>query len=146
MKAKINLPLSKIADGSVQAKLNIELQKVMENILDPNTKAKGKRTITTKMTFTPNDARDRVDLDVDFKTGLAPVDGVSTLILTEQSDGVVYANELKSGTKGQTYFDPEDGKMKTDTGTPIEEVEAAAEEKKNTKILDLQKAQQTKEG
>lgn len=134
MKTQINLPIDQLADGSVQAKLNVELAKVFENIADVNTKYDAKRTVNMKLTFQPNTGRDEVSLDINFKTTLAPVDGVSTVVLTESSDGKVYASELKSGAKGQTYFDPEDGKLKTDKGMPVEE----AEEQNN--VVDLQES------
>ena len=51
-------------------------------------------------------------------------------------NGRVEARELKSRTKGQTYFDVDDGKFKDDVGTPIEEVEA------NPQVVDLQKMKQ----
>lgn len=58
------------------------------------------------------------------------------MLLGRDINGKVHVNELKSsGAPGQTYIDPDDGKAKTDTGEPVEEVEK--EEKR--KIIDLQK-------
>lgn len=133
MKAQINLPIESLANGAVQEKLNVELEKVFKNIADVNTKSNAKRSVTVKLDFSPNDERDRVDLTVQLKTTLAPVTDVNTLVLTEEMDGKVYANELKSGAKGQTYIDPDDATLKTDVGEPIEEVE-----RKNNQIIDLQ--------
>ncbi len=133
MKAQINLPIESLANGAVQEKLNVELEKVFKNIADVNTKSNAKRSVTVKLDFSPNDERDKVDLTVQLKTTLAPVTDVNTLVLTEEMDGKVYANELKSGAKGQTYIDPDDATLKTDVGEPIEEVE-----RKNNQIIDLQ--------
>lgn len=133
MKAQINLPIESLANGAVQEKLNVELEKVFKNIADVNTKSNVKRSVTVKLDFSPNDERDKVDLTVQLKTTLAPVTDVNTLVLTEEMDGKVYANELKSGAKGQTYIDPDDATLKTDVGEPIEEVE-----RKNNQIIDLQ--------
>lgn len=133
MKAQINLPIESLANGAVQEKLNVELEKVFKNIADVNTKSNAKRSVTVKLDFYPNDERDKVDLTVQLKTTLAPVTDVNTLVLTEEMDGKVYANELKSGAKGQTYIDPDDATLKTDAGEPIEEVE-----RKNNQIIDLQ--------
>lgn len=44
-KQAINFDLSEIADGGVQVKLNRALQKVAENVLDPNTDPKKKRKV-----------------------------------------------------------------------------------------------------
>lgn len=133
MKAQINLPIESLANGAVQEKLNVELEKVFKNIADVNTKSNAKRSVTVKLDFSPNDERDKVDLTVQLKTTLAPVTDINTLVLTEEMDGKVYANELKSGAKGQTYIDPDDSIVKTDTGEPVEEVE-----RKNNQIIDLQ--------
>ena len=45
-KKLIGLDLSHIAEGGLQEKLDLELEKVFNNILDLNTDAKAKRTIT----------------------------------------------------------------------------------------------------
>lgn len=135
MKAQINLPIESLANGGVQEKLNIELEKVFKNIADVNTKAAAKRSVTLKLDFTPNDERDRVGLTIQLKTTLAPVTDIETLVLTEEMDGKVYANELKSGAKGQTYIDPDDATLKTDVGQPIDEVEKQAQD---SQIIDLQ--------
>ncbi|MFS8177540.1 hypothetical protein RM023_09155 [Limosilactobacillus reuteri] len=80
--------------------------------------------------------RDASDVTVEVKTTLAPEVGVpTTMLLGRDINGKVHVNELKSGVKGQTYIDPDDGKAKMDTGEPVEEVEK--EEKR--KIIDLQK-------
>lgn len=130
-KASIQLAITDLADGSVQEKLTKELEKVFKNIADPNTNRKAKRTVTLKMAFTPNEKNEVIDLDVSLNTTLAPVKDISTLVIAEEMGGKVFASELKSGAPGQTYFDPDDEELKTDTGTPIEEVEKSS-------VIDLQ--------
>lgn len=135
MEKNIDLPLSELANGAIQEKLDGELQKVFENIHDPNTAPSAKRTVTIKLEFTPDESRQAVSLKTDFVQKLAQVEGVATTVLTGKNlkNGKVEARELKSQVPGQTYLDPEDGKFKTDTGTPIEEIE------KNNQVIDLQK-------
>lgn len=135
-KKAINFDLSEIADGGVQVKLNRALQQVADNILDPNTDPTKKRKVQLNITLAPNEKRDASDVTVEVKTTLAPEVGVpTTMLLGRDINGKVHVNELKSGVKGQTYIDPDDGKAKTDTGEPVAEVEK--EEKR--KIIDLQK-------
>ena len=135
-KKAINFDLSEIADGGVQVKLNRALQQVADNILDPNTDPTKKRKVQLNITLTPNEKRDASDVTVEVKTTLAPEVGVpTTMLLGRDINGKVHVNELKSGVKGQTYIDPDDGQAKMDTGEPVEEVEK--EEKR--KISDLQK-------
>lgn len=135
-KKVINFDLSKIAEGGVQVKLNRALKQVANNILDPNTDPTKKRKVQINITLVPNEKRNASDVTVEVKTTLAPEIGVpTTMLLGRDANGEVNVNELKSGIKGQTYIDPDDGKVKTDTGEPVEEVE---KEEKH-KIIDLQK-------
>ena len=119
-KKAINFDLSEIADGGVQVKLNRALQQVADNILDPNTDPTKKRKVQLNITLAPNEKRDASDVTVEVKTTLAPEVGVpTTMLLGRDINGKVHVNELKSGVKGQTYIDPDDGKAKTDTGEQL---------------------------
>ena len=48
--------------------------------------------------------------------------------------GYIEANELKSGTRGQMYIDPEDLKVKTDTGESVEDIEKEQKNQRKTRI------------
>ncbi len=129
----------------MQVKLNRALQQVADNILDPNTDPTKKRKVQLNITLAPNEKRDASDVTVEVKTTLAPEVGVpTTMLLGRDINGKVHVNELKSGVKGQTYIDPDDGKAKTDTGEPVEEVDyeklkGITEPEEKRKIIDLQK-------
>jgi len=147
-KQLINFNLSEIAEGAVQAKFAKEVERVCENILDPNTDAGKKRKITLTLTYVPNDQRNSVDVGVEAKSTLAPQVGTSTTMLLgrDMNTGFIAANELKSSVPGQTYIDVEDGKTKTDIGEPVDDVESKQETNENTEqsnnkknIIDLQK-------
>ncbi len=56
-KKLIGLDLSHIAEGGLQEKLDNELEKVFDNILDLNTEAKAKRKITVTLTMSSNEER-----------------------------------------------------------------------------------------
>ncbi len=56
-KKLIGLDLSHIAEGGLQEKLDNELDKVFDNILDLNTEAKAKRKITVTLTMSSNEER-----------------------------------------------------------------------------------------
>src|SRR5699024_8006145 len=133
---KIDLPLTQLAQGTIQEKSDYELNKLFDNIHDPNTKATDKRTVTIKLDFTPNENRQTVDVESNFTTKLANVEGVSTTVLTGRNmdNGKVEARELKSSMPGQTFFDS-DNQIKTDIGEPIDVIEKELEQKK---IIDLQ--------
>jgi hypothetical protein len=135
MAKNIDLPLSGLADGAVQEKLDYELQKIFNNIHDPNTPAKAKRSVTIKLEFEPDENRQTIKVASDFKTKLADVDGVSTTVLTgkDMHTGKIEARELKSNMPGQTYFDGEE--QKTDVGDPVDVIE---KEEKRRNIINLQ--------
>lgn len=123
-KKLIGLDLSHIAEGGLQEKLDNELEKVFDNILDLNTEAKAKRKITITLTMSSNEERTVVDTIMEVKSKLAPQNGAATTILVGRDfdTGQVHANELKSTVPGQMYFD-ENGEILTDIGQPVEEVE-----------------------
>lgn len=145
---EINFNLSDISEGAVQEKWNKEMERVAANIIYPNTDAKKKRKITLTMTLAPNKDRTVIDVDTEVKSSLAPQVPVSTTMMTgrDLNTGEIAVNELKSGTPGQTYIDPDDGKVKTDTGQPVDEVEQAdpnaSAPSKGADIIDYQKRQQ----
>ncbi|MEO1782536.1 replication terminator protein [Enterococcus diestrammenae] len=139
MTKEIDLQLSELANGAIQEKLNGELEKVFANIHDPNTSATAKRGVTIKLEFKPDENRQVVTVSSDFAVKVAPVEGVSTTVLTGKdiATGKVEAHELKSAVPGQTYIDPDDGQVKTDVGVPVDVVEK--EMQKNQQVIDLQK-------
>lgn len=135
MEKPIDLQLSELANGAVQEKLDGELNKVFNNIHDPNTSATAKRVVTIKLELKPDETRKVISLSSDFTTKLAPVEGVATTVLTgkDLTTGKVEAHELKSEVPGQTYIDPDTGQPKTDVGQPIDVIEK--EEAKRITIL-----------
>lgn len=107
------------AGGAMAEKLNQELQKVINNIADPNTDHKKARKVQMTMTLKANEQRGLATVLVDVKSTLAPSKGVETQMLIDfDNSGNVVGAELKSGVPGQTYFDGQD--VRTDTGEPIE--------------------------
>ena len=133
----IDINILKLAQGSVQEKLDREFEKVFENIQDPNVKATAKRTITLKIDLVPDDVRQVVKTNVSATSKLAPTDPVTTTILTgkDLTTNKIEARELQSGVPGQTYIE-EKGDLRTDTGEPVDVIEK--ETKKKSKVIDLQ--------
>lgn len=134
---EIELPLSGLAEGAIQEKLDLELKKVFDNIHDPNTKAQDKRTVTIKLEFVPDENRQIVKLNSNIAIKLANVVDTSITVLTDKNltDGKIEAKELKSKVPGQTYFD-DDLNQKTDVGEPVDIIE---QEQSRKNIINLQK-------
>ena len=115
------LTLANICGGAVQEKVNRALEKVAENILDPNTDAGKKRTITLKITLKPDeDDREDVEVNADVSYTLAADVGVATQFFVNKdlTNGRVTVMEHKKGEiRGQLDFsdledfDPEMGEI-----------------------------------
>ena len=118
MSEEYELKLTEIAEGGLQEKFNEVHQKVIENIHDPNTDHKAKRTVTIKLTYEADKNRETIGLQSDVSCKTAPPVGVaSTLIVGADNDGQIVGKELRSGMRGQSYFDDE--AVKQDDGEKI---------------------------
>lgn len=114
------IDLNLFADGALAERANIELQKILENIADPNTDAKVKRKLTMTITLAADDKRDVVLTNVVAKSTLAPAKHIEAkLIMDLDRNGKVTGAELKSGIKGQTFVDMETGEIQDDRGSKI---------------------------
>ncbi|MDZ5712265.1 replication terminator protein [Jeotgalibacillus haloalkalitolerans] len=136
MSTKIDF--NSFADGAASEKINREIQRVLENIDDPNTDHKAKRTVTLTLTMTADEKRELVTTDVQVKSKLAPAKSVGSTLILGHDNGKVVGAELKSGAKGQTYWN-EDGELAEDTGEVIEDEEAGEE-----KVVDFRKQKSSK--
>ncbi|KON88967.1 replication terminator protein [Cytobacillus firmus] len=114
------IDLNTFAEGALAERANVELQKILENIADPNTDAKKVRKLTLTITLSADDKRDVVLTNVVAKSTLAPAKQIEAkLIMDMDSQGKITGAELKSGVKGQTYYDTETGEIQDDRGTKI---------------------------
>ena len=69
--------------------------------------------------------------DCQVKSKLAPRENVSAKVLIgKNAKGEAITNELKSGQRGQMFFDEKDSTLKDDKGTPVTQIEEAAKIKK----------------
>ena len=91
----MNINFNELAEGAALEQINGELQKVFENIKNPNTDEKAKRKLTITMTFSPDKYdSDVVNTSIDVKTALASVAGVGTrFIVDTDNDGNIVAAE-----------------------------------------------------
>lgn len=123
--------LSELNEGALQERFDFELEQVTKNILDPNTDPDKKRKITIDITVLSDEYREDMVFDCQIKSKLAPRENVSSRVLIgKNAKGEVVTNELKSGQRGQMYFDPEDSELKDDKGTPVTEIEKIQETEK----------------
>ena len=96
-----------MASGAILEQSNIEFKKIIDNILDPNTDPKKKRTLQITVDFTPSQERDRIDIDVTAKSKLQPYNSVRTTVCVgvDSATGEVQAVEMVPQIPGQMNFD-----------------------------------------
>lgn len=94
--------LSDLMDGSVEERFNTELDKVWQNVYDPNTSPKKARTLTLKVKIIPNERRDSCDFRVNVTSSLAPYEDLTqTVMLAIGADGQITATERTDQIPGQ---------------------------------------------
>ena len=102
-----HMDMEKFANGAFTSQINRELEKVTENIQDPNTDATAKRRITVVIEFKPNEARNFVTTGVQAKSTLAPALGAVTALNMgkDLKTGEVEAVEIGNQIPGQMSID-----------------------------------------
>ena len=95
-----------MAMGAIAEITDYEVERVVANIMDPNTAATAKRKITITLTFAPDDYRQQIGMDAQAKTILVPVQPVRTnLCITKGRDGELLLAEMTPQVPGQVDMD-----------------------------------------
>ena len=82
------MTLANFKDGALEELFRIAMRKAVENIDDPNTDHKQKRTVTLKITLAAqNEERDAIAVAVESSVKLAAIRPVAALMLVGRSDG-----------------------------------------------------------
>lgn len=101
--------LETFAGGALAEQINSELEKVIENIYDPNTDQKKARKLTLTITFKPYNKRNGASVSIQAKSTLSPVIPTETNIMIDKDikTGKVLASELGNQIAGQTEMNIE---------------------------------------
>lgn len=93
--------------GAILERVDYEMGKVIDNILDPNTKPTGKRKITVSLGLIPSADRRTITVQTTAKSALVPTDPVTTsLFITNQpGSGEMVVAEMVPQVPGQVAFD-----------------------------------------
>ena len=75
---KTKKSILEMARGAITERVDYEMSRVIENILDFNTKATDKRKITVTLEFSPDDDRTNIGVKVIAKSTLAPTTATRT--------------------------------------------------------------------
>lgn len=70
--------IMEMANGGFLEQVDYEMDKVIKNILDPNTRATGKRRITVTMELIPDDLRKNIAVRFFTKLNLVPINPLTT--------------------------------------------------------------------
>lgn len=78
MEEAVKKSILEMARGSFLEQVDYEMAKVIDNILDPNTKATGKRKITVTMELIPDDSRRQIGVSFSTKLALVATNPLTT--------------------------------------------------------------------
>ena len=98
--------IMRMARGAFEERVDYEMDKVIQNILDPNTKATAKRKITLTIELTPDEGRRLIQVNVTAKSTIASTNPVSTsLYVTDDENGKLVVAEMVPQVPGQMNMD-----------------------------------------
>lgn len=135
--------LEEFAGGKLSVQLNKALEKITENVQDPNTDAQKVRKINVSISFRPNDERNFVATTVETKLSLAPELGATTALSmgrdlrTGEVEAIEIFNQIPGQMSVNDVIDQEEEEPQKafdpDTGEIYEP---------SNKVIDLKKAKQ----
>ena len=138
-----HINLEQFAGGKLSVQLNKALEKITENVQDPNTDAQKVRKINVSISFRPNDERNFVATTVETKLSLAPELGATTALSmgrdlrTGEVEAVEIFNQIPGQMSVNDVIDQEEEEPQKafdpDTGEIYEP---------SNKVIDLRKAKQ----
>lgn len=92
----------RMAAGAIEEKVDYEVSRVIDNILDPNTDPKAKRKITVTLTFVPDAERKHISIQAEAKSALCPTAAVATaMVITSDGNGEMVVAEMVPQIPGQ---------------------------------------------
>ncbi|MBY2477372.1 hypothetical protein KWV16_10805, partial [Clostridioides difficile] len=111
------IALEKFAGGVLKEKFNTELQKVLDNIADPNTDFKKTRKISLEIVFKANEDRDLAEVDIKSKATIVEAKATTTKVFIgrDLETGKVEASEFKNQVAGQLAMNIPDSEETNET-------------------------------
>lgn len=138
-----HINLEQFAGGKLSVQLNKALEKITENVQDPNTDAQKVRKINVSISFRPNDERNFVATTVETKLSLAPELGATTALSMGRDlrTGEVEAVEIFNQIPGQMNVEDVIGQEEDEPQKAFDPDTGEIYEPSN-KVIDLRKAKQ----
>ena len=92
----------RMASGAIEERVDYEVSRVIDNILDLNTKPDAKRKITITLVFQPDSERKHIAIQAEAKSTLVPTAAVATsMIITADGNGEMVVAEMVPQIPGQ---------------------------------------------
>lgn len=92
----------RMASGAIEEKVDYEVSKVIDNILDLNTQPDAKRKIVITLEFKPDAERKHISVAVSAKSTLVPTAAVNTaMVITSDGNGEMVVAETVPQIPGQ---------------------------------------------
>lgn len=138
-----HINLEQFAGGKLTVQINKALEKITENVQDPNTDAQKVRKINVSISFRPNDERNFVATTVETKLSLAPELGATTALSMGRDlrTGEVEAIEIFNQIPGQMNVNDVIDQEEDETPKAFDPDTGEIYEPSN-KVIDLRKAKQ----
>lgn len=138
-----HINLEQFAGGKLSVQLDKALEKITENVQDPNTDAQKVRKINVSISFRPNDERNFVATTVETKLSLAPELGATTALSMGRDlrTGEVEVVEIFNQIPGQMNVDDVIDQEEDETPKAFDPDTGEIYEPSN-KVIDLRKAKQ----
>lgn len=140
-----HINLEQFAGGKLSVQLNKALEKVTENIQDPNTDAQKVRKINVSISLRPNDERNFVSTTVETKLSLAPELGATTALSMGRDlrTGKVEAVEIFNHNQIPGQMNVDDVIDQEEDETPkVFDPDTGEIYEPSNKVIDLRKAKQ----
>lgn len=137
-----SIKLEELVGGALQEKFSRSLENVVENLQNPNTPYKNKRSITIKLTFEQNESRDDVKVNIDVQEKLAPQTPLQTSFAVgrDLKDGSLYVEEYGKQIKGQMSLAEVYNQLSTqEIGGKTVDTETGEIKEEPGKVIDLRK-------
>ena len=94
-----------MARGALMERANYELERIVENILDPNTPAAKKRKLTVTLELLPDEDRRMIQISATAKSALMATTPIQAAFwLSADDNGVPVMQELIADTPDQTIL------------------------------------------
>ena len=138
-----HINLEQFAGGKLSVQLNKALEKITENVQDPNTDAQKVRKINVSISLRPNDERNFVSTTVETKLSLAPELGATTALSMGRDlrTGEVEAIEIFNQIPGQMSVNDVIDQEEEEPQKAFDPHTGEIYEPSN-KVIDLRKAKQ----